>query len=324
MGKIDELYVELGIDAKGAGTTLGDLMGKMAGMRLTTLGAIDGLMRFGNFWKDSTLFTENAAVAFTNFNSITGLGIDKLQRWQIAGRQVNVTNDQVAGSMGRLQQKLMDVQIYGRGLEPFAMLGVTPTGRDDVYTMMEKLSVAARRLPPAVFTKFAAEMGIDPNMIRLLRMTPAERRAAQVAGGLGAEDIKSAMAFNEQFNALKTQWDQFKYFLGTSVFPTLTDFFGHLNQITNANSSFLDRIKGGVGVAGNMLSFLGPLNVDRIYGVGQKVVSYAGDIKVAITSDQSQVAKDTAAEVNRTIAIAEQQRTLNEKYDTSPAAFKDR
>ena len=248
--KLGELYVDLGIDGKAASTTLGDVASKLSGVKLTTLGVIGAFTEFGNFWKDSTLFTENAAVAFTNFSNATGLSTDSLQKWQRVGKQVNVSNDAVAGSMSRLQQKLLDVQIYGKGLDAFAFLGAMPTEHTGVDEMFNRLSKAAKVLPPDIFTRYAAQIGIEPILINMFKLTAEQQRAAaQIAPGMSASDIATANEFNKALNEFKIQWTQFMYFMGESAFPALIRGLKFVNSVIgkpeqNAGGFYANNLSG--------------------------------------------------------------------------------
>ncbi len=318
MPKIDEFFIELGLDAKGANMTLGDIIGKMAGMKLTTLGVIDGLRRFGNFWKDSTFFTASASLAFTNFAAATNLSWKELQKWQIAGRMVNVDAGAVAGSIVGLQQKLIALNQYGTGLEPFAKLGVAPGSFKDVFPMMEKMSEVAQRLGGPLFNFYASMAGIDPSIIRLMLTTAAQRKEALVASGLSEADMLAGQDFNTAWNEFKIQFDQFKYYLGGVALPFLTGRLKEFNSLFSANSTSEEKAKAVSGLTWN--GIVSPIGTAAKYLTHPGLLAHRlnGDVRVSITTDSSKVAEDTARAVSGVLSPAEQMRALGENYETFP------
>lgn len=306
--------------------TLGDVISKMAGLKLTTVGTIDGLRRLGEFTWSSAMFTENAAVGFTNFSNATGIAAQELQKWQILGRQVNVTNGTMANSIFKLQQNLLDFRIMGKGAEPWYWIGETPEGIKSVDDMMDKLSHAAQRVPRPIMTKALMAMGLDPSMMNVLLMSSADRKRAQVASGLSDADIAAGMRFNSQFNEFKTQWTQFQYFMGETVFPYLIDFFSKINAIAENKPGAWDAVAEGLikhGLPGGGFGDRA-LSIATV-GLGAAVHAVAGaenknvDVKVSINANESSVAKEVAKFVKREVGVAEQISALSDNYVTYPS-----
>jgi hypothetical protein len=112
---VGELFVNLGI--KGSEKTLGALSATQKGLQsagstaLETKAAILGAVyAFGRMIEASGV----AGTGLTNFNAVTGVSTDTLQRYQYAARQMGVANEDVAGSFKSLQSA-MTKTLMGEG-----------------------------------------------------------------------------------------------------------------------------------------------------------------------------------------------------------------
>ena len=116
----------------------------------------------------------NAAVGFEMFSAETGLSWQELQRWQIAGAQVNVTAENIASSVSQLERNLAALRLGRGNRAPFQMLGVNTN--QDAFGVLTQLRqrVQALHLDRATTSNMISEMGISPDMIRLLYLTDRE------------------------------------------------------------------------------------------------------------------------------------------------------
>lgn len=115
--QIGELFLNLGV--KGSEKTIGAIAGVKKGLSETaslSLEAKAGIL--GAMYALEQLFSTSgkAGTSLTNFNSLTGESVRTLQQYQYAGRQVGLSNDQVADSFKSLQSAMAKTAYLGEGL----------------------------------------------------------------------------------------------------------------------------------------------------------------------------------------------------------------
>lgn len=114
--QIGELFLNLGI--KGTDKTVGALTGVKKGLSETaslSLEAKAGIV--GAMYALEQLFATSgrAGTNLANFNALTGESVQTLQKYQYAGRQVGITNEEVASSFKGLQSQLTQAAFLGKG-----------------------------------------------------------------------------------------------------------------------------------------------------------------------------------------------------------------
>lgn len=139
--KIGELFVELG--AKGDKKLLAGLKSINKGMRSikeTSLGTKAAIAAATFAVERMTRFSTNMGASYEEFAGYTGMSAQMLQKWQYAGRQANVTNEQVQSSFMGVS-KAMGAMMLGKGApEGLAVLSDTvgfeiDKAKDTVYVM---------------------------------------------------------------------------------------------------------------------------------------------------------------------------------------------
>ena len=138
------------------------------------------------------------------FTNNTGMSSQALQEWQQKAALVGISAEEVSKSMSGLQQSVIDVMMGGGDSTPFARLGVSLTR--DANVMMKQLSAAAQTMAPDMFTKFASQLGVSPEMISFFR------DLKDLEGGdkeliLSKEELARLRDFNIYFNRV---WDNVK------------------------------------------------------------------------------------------------------------------
>lgn len=170
--KIGEFFVQLGVlsDKK----NVAEFAGSLKNVTLDAALAVAGLI--GVEYQLAKVAGEamNAAVGFEMFSAQTGLSWQELQRWQIAGAQVNVTAENIASSISQLEKNLAALRLGHGNRAPFQMLGLSTN--QDAFGVLSQLRnrVQALHLDRATASNMISEMGISPDMIRLLYLTDAE------------------------------------------------------------------------------------------------------------------------------------------------------
>ncbi len=135
----------------------------------------------------------NAAVGFQMFGSQTGLSWKELEKWQIVAQQANVSAEAVASSVTALQRQMAEIKLGRGNIAPFQILGIDP--RQDAFSVLRQLRERLKGVEPAMATNLIQQMGIDPSMIQLLRLTNNEfDKLAGTVRGMSSDQEGSFLA----------------------------------------------------------------------------------------------------------------------------------
>lgn len=178
MTTVAELFVKLGI--QGTDKTLGALgktkssIGAVASQALLAKAAITGAaFALERLFKSSS----STGADLSNFNAAFGISTQKLEQYQYAARQVNVSNDSVANSFKNIQKAITDVKLgkgAPEGLAQFSQLtGITEADFFDASFSPEKLIQAAQEYAKlekdiGIRNAVLGSMGFDEGMIAAL------------------------------------------------------------------------------------------------------------------------------------------------------------
>ena len=121
--KIGELFIDLGVKGKDvtgkAIRSIHDGLQGVADTSLSTKAAIVGVV-FGI--ERMMSFSSKMGAGLKEFSLLTGLSTRELQKWQYAGRKVNVSNEEVESSFKSIQQAMGDMLIGKGAPEGMALL----------------------------------------------------------------------------------------------------------------------------------------------------------------------------------------------------------
>jgi hypothetical protein len=223
--KVGEFFVDMGINASPGATTLKDFLGSMGKMRMSTLATIGALGTIGTYILGVTDSASNAAVSFQKFSNQTGLSAQELQRWQIVAKQANVSADTVAGSVKNLQSRLATVRLTGQGIKPFQILGISPLG--NAFEIMTKLRERMGQVSPDVFSNLIQEMGLDPSMVNVLKLSDKEfANFVDTARGMTPEVENNVLKMTEAFNQLWLKIKDINYEIANMASGPITSILG--------------------------------------------------------------------------------------------------
>jgi hypothetical protein len=167
--KIGELFVDLMIDGAGGAMTISDLTSRMGDLEIAALGDVSILATLAvGIAKLSDQAMEAAASMF-RFESQTGLSAEKLQMWQAVGEQAAVSADAVASSVAGLERNLAAIRMGQGNIAPFQILGIVPGM--DAFETLNKIRRRLRGVDAPTAVNLLSQMGLDPSMIQMLRLT---------------------------------------------------------------------------------------------------------------------------------------------------------
>lgn len=97
------------------------------------------------------------------------MAMSTLQKWDTVGKIVGI--DGIGQQVQSLEQKIFNLRLTGEGAKGFQMGGIMPTNANDV---MEQLRRRVSGMSNSSASFLLQQMGLDPKMLTLLRMTRKE------------------------------------------------------------------------------------------------------------------------------------------------------
>ena len=97
------------------------------------------------------------------------MAMSTLQKWDTIGKIVGI--DGIGQQVQSLEQKIFNLRLTGEGAKGFQMGGIMPTNANDV---MEQLRRRVSGMSNSSASFLLQQMGLDPKMLTLLRMTRKE------------------------------------------------------------------------------------------------------------------------------------------------------
>lgn len=114
----------------------------------------------------SLMNSNNAMLDLTRQSDIS---LSTFQKWDSVGKMFGINN--AAQQIENLNQKLFQLKLTGEGARGFQLAGIMPTNAEDV---MEQLRNRIKGLDNTSASYLLQQMGLDPKMITLLRLTRTE------------------------------------------------------------------------------------------------------------------------------------------------------
>lgn len=172
--KIAELFVNLGVKGgDDASKNVDGLKGKLGEARsagLAAKAAIAGMiLGVGKLAAESN----NAGKSLRQFESLTGISNQVLQRWQYAGTQIGATNQEVENSFRSVQSAMTDLMMGGQGPEFFGLIsqsvGLDPERLRDTEYVLKQLQEFAKTASPEIASKALGSFGLSDAVVAGMR-----------------------------------------------------------------------------------------------------------------------------------------------------------
>lgn len=159
------------------------------------VGVITGAAVALNKFTNDIVQTNQAMLDLTR---TTDIALGTFQKWGSIGKMLGVENadQQLEG----LNQRMFDLMLTGEGARGFQLAGINPVGQD-AEGVLEQLRARVSRMNDTTATYLLQQMGLDPKMLHLLRLTRQEFDGLSEAirkYQLSPDDTKRIQAFNIQ------------------------------------------------------------------------------------------------------------------------------
>lgn len=171
--KIGELFVQLGIKADTA--KLVQFTEGLGGTVLKAAALVTALAGVSLAFKDVLQDAMNTSMALQQFEAQTGMSGQQLQRWQMMAERSGTSADAVTSSVEALQRAMTEIRLGGGNVKPFQMLGIDVN--QSPFAALEQVRSRIKGMDRGMANNLVSQLGINPEMIRLLTMTNAQLRA---------------------------------------------------------------------------------------------------------------------------------------------------
>lgn len=227
MPKVAEFFADLLVNSHGGEASVENLTSAFASLDFATVAEIGSLATLGVQLSKIVDQALSAAASFQMFETQTGVSAQALQRWQIAAAQANVSAETVAASIAGLTRNLANIRMGKGNIAPFALLGIG--ANQNPLVVLDQLRQRLKGVNSAVATNIIAEMGLDPAMLQVLRLSNDEfGKFAANAHGMTADQEKYFLHLKLQMNqaslALKDVGYALAEFLGPAIQRGFEDF----------------------------------------------------------------------------------------------------
>ena len=161
-----------GINAKIAGfKALGKGIAKTITGVTAFVGAIAGAAYVMNRFTNSLVESNQELL---NLTRTTDISLKTFQKWGGIGKMLGVEN--IDQQLEGLNQRLFELMLTGEGAKGFQLGGINPVGQDAVG-VLEQLRARISGMNDTTATYLLQQMGLDPRMLHLLRMSRDEFEA---------------------------------------------------------------------------------------------------------------------------------------------------
>lgn len=201
--KIGELFVDLDFRDGGA-------LNKLTNFSIKFLALKTAASQLGDVFDNMFGSVIDGVVEMENLNQVTGLNIEKMQKWKAVAEQNNVAFGDIISSLKNLQSASADIMLGKGNAAPFTQLGIDMTRPREAFALLDEIRARIGEIKdPGLRRNLLQEMGVSENMLILFnRFNGYFDRNLQ----LTKEERKAVMDLNKEWIALKQTagfaWDK--------------------------------------------------------------------------------------------------------------------
>lgn len=194
------------------------------------------------------------------------IAMSTLQRWDTIGKIAGIEG--VGQQIQSLEQKIFNLKLTGQGASGFQMGGIMPTNANDVMNQLRR-RVSGMSNSSATF--LLQQMGLDPKMLTLLRMTREEWDEFIKATNqytLTEKQRREIEKMNRELQTAKLKISYFKDVIVKALMPVVLKLTQDFAFITGKIAKFIEWLdKGdsvGAKVTKTLLGIAGAIGAIRI------------------------------------------------------------
>ena len=177
--------------------------------------------------------------AMLNLTRTSDISLKTFQKWNSIGRMFGVQN--AAQQIEGLNQRLFQLRLTGEGASGFQIAGINPIGQN-AEGVLEQLRQRIKGLDDTSASWLLQQMGIDPQMLHILRMTREEFEALNNTikqYQLTDEQRRSIQEMNVQLQIAGIQLKYFKDRIILALMPVWVKFVQSFERVTEGLAKFV-------------------------------------------------------------------------------------
>lgn len=167
-----------------------------------------------------------------NLTRTTDTALSTFQKWNGIGKMLGVEN--AAQQLESLNERLFELQLTGEGARGFQLAGINPLGQN-AEGVLEQLRGRVAGLSDTAATYLLKQMGLDPRMLHLLRMSRSEFEALGETVRkyqLNDDQRSEIQALNVQLQITAQKLQYLKDRAVLAIMPAWTRFMASLARVT--------------------------------------------------------------------------------------------
>lgn len=188
--------------------------------------AISGAIFAAKKFTDS-LIEQNQT--WINLTRTSDIALSTFQKWNAVGKMYGINN--AAQQIKNLNDRLFELKLTGANAQGFMLAGIMPTNTEDV---MGQLRARVRGLSDTSASYLLRQMGLDENMLHILRLSSSEFKAlnAEISRfQLTAEQRKNIQEMNVQLQIASQKLQYLKDRVIVALLPHFISFLNAVNAI---------------------------------------------------------------------------------------------
>lgn len=217
-----------------------------------------------------------------NLTRTTDTALSTFQKWNGIGKMLGVEN--AAQQLESLNERLFELQLTGEGARGFQRAGINPLGQD-AEGVLEQLRGRVAGLSDTAATYLLKQMGLDPRMLHLLRMSRSEFEALGETVRkyqLNDDQRSEIQALNVQLQITAQKLQYLKDRAVLAIMPAWIRFMESFSGVTEILKDFGEKIsKFVVKWRGLVVGFVAGLS--RLESIKKLFVSISGVVGGLIT-----------------------------------------
>lgn len=231
--------------------------------------------------------------AMLNLTRTTDIAQSTFQKWGGIGKMLGVENadQQLAG----LNQRLFELMLTGEGARGFQLAGINPIGQD-AEGVLEQLRNRINGLSDTSASYLLQQMGLDPQMLHLLRMSREEFEALGETirkYQLTPEQSQQIQEMNMQLQIASIKMKYFKDKAVLALMPYWVKFVQSVANIAEGLSKLVDYISSLTIGSVKLTTVIKTALIPALFGIGVAIAPVQTAI-VGLLSTLYLIADDVA------------------------------
>jgi hypothetical protein len=238
--KVAELFVQMGIKTDEAKT---QKFGKsIATLKMGLLGVIGVASAVAIALRKITNEAMESAVAFSQFETETGLSTDKLQQFEAVAKGANVSTQSLRNSLKSIVANQEKIKLGEGDISGYQLLGIDPN--TDPFQLIRELREKTAGLSQGMKKNILSQMGISADMMQMIELSSEQfEELSSNAFIIPESNIKTLTDAKASINLMGQAIDWVKNLIATEFAPIMQK---GAKQLTNWIKHNKELIQNGI------------------------------------------------------------------------------